>query len=157
MQEQDETAASLLDSYRSKLVKMTLTHTWRGHGSAIFLEFGVLTRRTRRDGSPGNPEGEIGAMIEWSWRVESSHSIVCGSWSDPPLWDMALQQLQGNTVTGVEVFGRLPELTIEFSNGHRIASFMAAEGDPQWTLFDRQGPTQRWLRVKDGRLAEETT
>ena len=40
-----------------------VTHAWRGYGSAIFLEFGALRERPRRDGTPGSPEGDLGLMI----------------------------------------------------------------------------------------------
>jgi hypothetical protein len=150
-------ASSLLDDYRDSLVGMSLTHTWRGHGSAIFLEFGALAQRTRRDGPPGEPRGELSAMIQWSWRIEGRNSIICGSWSDDAIWEAALLQLRGSTVTNVEVFGKLPELAMELSNGHRVVSFMTSEGDPQWTLFDRRSPTTRWLHARDGRLVEETS
>ena len=72
-----------LDTFhRIALVGMEVAHLWRGHGSAIFLEFGTLSPGSvRRDGSPGNPMGEITIGIEWSWRIENANSIVCGSWS----------------------------------------------------------------------------
>lgn len=149
--------SSLLAGYRDRFVGMDLTHTWRGYGSAIFLEFGALTQRTRRDGSPGELKGELGAMIQWSWRIEGRNSIICGSWSDDALWEAALLQLRESIVANVEVFGKLPELAIELSNGHRIVSFMTAEGDPQWTLFDRRSPTTRWLCVRDGRVVEQAS
>ena len=148
-------ALSLLDSYREILVGMHLTHAWRGHGSAIFLEFGTLVQRVRRHGSPMESEGELGAMVEWSWRIEDTSSIICGSCSDDALWDAALQRLRGSTVTNIEVFGKLPELAVELSNRHRVVSFMTAEGDPTWALFDRRAPTRRSLHVRNGCLVEE--
>jgi hypothetical protein len=36
-----------------------------------------------------------------------------------------------------------------------VSSFMTAEGDPQWALFDRRGSTLRALSVQDGRLSPE--
>jgi hypothetical protein len=145
----------LIDRYRADLLGKKLSHTWQGQGSAIFLEFGDLTPRARRDGSPGNPDGEFGAMIEWSWRIERPNSIICGSWSDEALWEGALQRLRGGAVTDVAVFGRLPELAIELSDGHRVLSFMTSDGDPQWTLFDRRSPRAKWLCVRDGAVVEE--
>ena len=69
---------------------MPVSHSWRGYGSALFLEFGNLTAQLRNDGSPWlrkdgsalHPNGEVTLMIEWSWRIEDEHSIICGSWSD---------------------------------------------------------------------------
>jgi hypothetical protein len=94
-------------------------------------------------------------MVEWSWRIEGTSSIVCGSWSDDALWDAALQRLRGSTVTNIEVFGNLPELAVALSNRHRVVSFMTAEGDPMWALFDRRAPTRRSLHVRNGCLVEE--
>jgi hypothetical protein len=124
--------------------------TYRGRGSAIFLELGARTQRMRLDGSPGEPEGELGVMIHCSWRIVGRNSIICGSWSDYALWEPALLRLQGSTVENVDVFGKLPELSVALSNGHSVLSFMTSEGDPQWTLFDRRSPTRRWLCVRDG-------
>ncbi|HZK90187.1 MAG TPA: hypothetical protein VFC56_08595 [Stellaceae bacterium] len=136
---------------------MELSHTWQGHGSAIFLEFGTLTPRVRHDGCPGNPDGEFGVMIEWSWRIEDKRSIICGSWSDEALWEAALRQLHGSTVTNVGLFGQLPELFVELSNGHRVLSFMTSEGNPEWALFDRRSAKSTWLCIRQGLLVEEVS
>lgn len=119
---------------------MLVAHVWRGYGSALFVELGALTPRVRRDGSTGEPGGEIGLMIEWSWRIEDERSIVCGSWSDEALWRPSLNRLLGCAVTGLTTFGRLPEVALSLSGDLHVASFMTAEGDPAWTLFDRRGP-----------------
>ena len=132
-----------------------MAHTWRGHGSAIFLEFGSLTPRTRRDGSPGQPNGVFGAMIEWSWRIESATAIICGSSSDDADLEGGLMALHGTAVTMVETFGQLPELAIGLSNGCRVLSFMTSDGDPRWTLFDRRSSSTKWIHVREGRLVEE--
>lgn len=77
-----------VEHFREAAKGMAVSHIWRGHGSALFIEFGELTSGTRKrgDGSPGPLEGQIGLMIEWSWRIEDERSIVCGSWSDDELW-----------------------------------------------------------------------
>jgi hypothetical protein len=147
--------SSLLDSYRSVLLRMPIAHTWRGYGSAIFLEFGLLTPRERRDGSPAAPEGKVGVMIEWSWRIEREATIVCGSSSDDVLCDTTLVALRGSSVARIELFGRLPELAPDLSNGYRILSFMTADGDPKWSLFDRREATPKWLCVRGGEVVEE--
>src|SRR4051794_7120334 len=79
----------ILQTFRDPLIGLPLSHLWRGAGSAIFLEFGRLTERTylRRDGTRPNPCGEFGLMIQWSWRIEDKASIMCGSWSEEPLWE----------------------------------------------------------------------
>ena len=135
---------------------MTVAHVWRGYGTAIFLEFGSLTPWTRRDGSPGQPNGTFGAMIEWHWRIETEAAIICGSSSDDADLEAGLSALRGTIVTTVETFGKLPELAIGLSNGCRVLSFMTTAGDPQWTLFDRRSSATKWIHVREGRFVEES-
>jgi hypothetical protein len=78
--------ASDLQTFRDALIGLPLSHLWRGCGSTICLEFGRLTPTTRRSGEAGNPSGELGLMIQWSWRIENTVSIRCGSWSEEHLW-----------------------------------------------------------------------
>jgi hypothetical protein len=131
-----------------------VSHVWRGHGSSIFLELGELTPRTRRDGSPGNPTGEISLMIQWSWRIERPQSIYVGSWSSERRWPAAFAKLRGATVTTATLFGRIPELSIGLSNGLYVVSFMTAEEQPAWALICRQSP-RGTLHVRRGRLHVE--
>jgi hypothetical protein len=63
------------------LVEKQVSHVWRGHGSAIFVEFGELSTDLDRVNGKTNPSGELTLMIEWSWRIERTRSILCGSWS----------------------------------------------------------------------------
>jgi hypothetical protein len=62
--------------FKEAIIGQRITHVWRGHGSTLFIEFGHLTQRTKRDGTPGQPHGEITLMVEWSWRIEKIRSIV---------------------------------------------------------------------------------
>ncbi len=133
------------------LIGKKVSHVWRGHGSAIFLEFGKLTPRTRRDGSAGNPDGELTLMIEWSWRIEKPQSILGGSWSSEKKIDKFLQKLQGASVNAVEFFGRLPEISVSLSNGLHVVSFNTSEGQPDWSLLTRD-PFIGHLCVERGRL-----
>ena len=119
-----------IEHFRTAVRGLAVAHVWRGHGSALFIELGMLTPRTRSDGSPGEPEGEISLMIEWSWRIEDGRSIACGSWSDEDLWPPAFARLIGCTVGDLSTFGRLPEVMLSLSDDLRVTSFMTAEGDP---------------------------
>lgn len=134
-------AETLFENLRRALLGTELGHVWRGHGSALFLEFGQLRPgKRRRDGTSGTPVGDFTLMIEWSWRVEAATSIVCGSWSDEELWPPTFGRLIGARVSDVELFGRLPEISVGLTNGMFVASFMTSEGDPEWAIIDRRGP-----------------
>jgi hypothetical protein len=140
------------DAFAAALVGLPLTHIWRGHGSAIVLEFGRLAIGGRRRGSPKHPSGEMSLMIEWSWRLEGRRSILCGSWSDGRQRERAFALLCGGAVASASLFGRLPEIEVTFTNGVRLVSFMTAGGDPMWTLFDRSDAQARWIGVRRGAL-----
>jgi hypothetical protein len=147
----------ILQTFRNALIGLPLSHLWRGYGSAIFLEFGRLTpsTRTRPDGTPQNPRGEFSLMMEWSWRIENTTSILCGSWSDERLWEPTFDLLRNRAVTDLSVVGRLPEVVVALTEDHFVFSFMTAEGDPSWALLDRRGDAIRTLHVREGSLKTE--
>lgn len=141
----------ITEPFIKRLIGKRVSHVWRGYGSAIFLEFGELTPRTRRDGSIGNPNGELTLMIEWSWRIEKPKSILGGSWSSDKKIDNFLLKLKGESVVAVEFFGRLPEISISLSNRLHVVSFNTSEGQPDWSLLTRN-PFIGHLCVERGRL-----
>ncbi|WP_139069775.1 hypothetical protein [Tardiphaga robiniae] len=143
---------TVLQTFRDAMIGLPLSHVWRGGGSAIFLQFGRLTPRTRHSGEAGNPTGELGLMIQWSWRIENTASILCGSWSEEHLWAPAFDLLRNKVVVDLSVVGRLPEIVIALTEGLYVSSFMTAEGDPQWAVFDRRDSALRTLSVKQGIL-----
>lgn len=145
---------SVASPFFNALIGERVTHVWRGHGSAIFVEFGSLTPRMKRDKSPGQPDGEITLMIEWSWRIERPRSILGGSWSPERRWLAMFEKIIGATVTEIQVFGVLPEICVSLSNGLRIASFMTANGQPVWALITRN-PKIGSLCVRRGALHVE--
>jgi hypothetical protein len=148
---------SVFEKYRTALVAQSLSSVWRGYGSAIFLEFGKLSARVRRDGSVGkNSGGEYTVMIQWSWRIENENSIVCGSWSDDKNWASVFTSLVGRKVQDVSLYGRIPELSIELSGGMYVASFMTADGQPAWTIIDRAlgDAKSRFISVENGKVRE---
>jgi hypothetical protein len=110
----------------------------------------------RRDGSAGNPQGQVTLMIEWSWRVEKPRSIMGGSWSSERRWPAMFDKLKGASVSAIRFFGALPEIEVSLSNanGLRVVSFMTAKGQPQWGLIFRVEPTG-FLRVRRGKLQVE--
>jgi hypothetical protein len=147
--------ADALQMFRDALLGLPVSHFWRGYGSTIFLEFGRLTPRIRRSGKVGNPRGELGLMIGWSWRIENAVSILCGSWSDEPLWEPTFDLLRNKAVEKLSVVGRLPEIAVGLTEDLHLSSFMTAEGDPKWCLFDRRSDPVTWLCVRDGVLTVE--
>ena len=147
---------TLLEQYRSQLVGLPVSHVWRGHGSALFIEFGELTPKYRKDGRLLNSDGEFSLMIEWSWRIEVATAIICGNWSDEESWPPAMSGLVGLHVVDVGVSGRLPEVLLTLSGERYVLSFMTSDGDPAWALIDHRTNGLPSLTSRAGGLAAET-
>ncbi|MEN3068583.1 hypothetical protein [Uliginosibacterium sediminicola] len=145
---------SIASPFFEALIGKAVSHVWRGHGSAIFVEFGTLTAHTRKDKTQGQAFGELSLMIQWSWRIERPKSILGGSWSPEARWPGMFEKLKGATVSEVQLYGQLPEICVSLSNGLRLTSFMTAEGQPEWALIALQ-PKIGSLCVKRGSLCVE--
>lgn len=146
------TPIEAFETFAASLIGMPISHVWRGYGSAIFIELGELQPVAQRDGSPGNPDGEVSLGVEWSWRVEDQTSILCGSSSEEVLWHLALDALRAARIAKCELFGVLPEVMITTEDGFRFLSFSTTDGQPQWHLVDRRGGAARWFTVREGML-----
>jgi hypothetical protein len=96
-------------------------------------------------------------MIEWSWRIESEDAILCGSWSNEELWAEVFKSLIGRRVQDASIYGRLPELSIALAGGLYVASFMTAEGQPAWSIFDGFDDQHKsgCIAVRDGKVCED--
>jgi hypothetical protein len=139
-------------SFTAPLIGLPVTRVWQGYGSAIFLEFGQIQPRRRRDGSPGDPRGEWTLMIEWSWRIEGKRLIWCGSWSDGARWPRAFRRIESASVASLSLSGTLPEIELCLSNGLRLLSMMTAEGNPAWALTSNDPKVSSSAFVRVGRL-----
>ena len=144
--------AESFEDFCAPVLNSPVSHVWRGHGSALFLEIGALTPCVRRDGSAGNPVGEFELMIEGGWRLEDKFTILGCSWSDEKDWAGLFERLGGANVTTITLFARLPEVQVGFSNGLYLCSFMTIDGDPDWALCDRRGDQIRFVEVRSGSL-----
>jgi hypothetical protein len=128
-----------------EIIGLPVSHSWRGFGSAIFLEIGEL----RRGSGENNPRGEATVMLEWSWRVERLRSIYFGSFSGDRKIANGLAKLQGLEVLDVTIEGRLPELVVRLSGNIWVHSFNTIESQPEWCLFV---PTGGWVDSHVGKL-----
>lgn len=132
------------DTQLEKLIKpyfgKTVSRSWQGYGSALFLEIGELT-----DG-----KGELSIMIEWSWRVEKNQSIWFGSWSEDEIIEANVPKLKGYTLRNITTYARLPELSISLSDNVWVNSYATSEGHPDWALIFKNIE----ISSKSGRLLQ---
>jgi hypothetical protein len=140
----------------ARLVGKRLEHLWKGYGSHLFLEFGTLTPgAARKDGSPKNPLGEIGATLGARWRICGRQSVLCGSDNDEADWERGFSAIRKQTVMTVSVLGQLPEIQMTFENGASCTSFTAMCGQPDWAVFDRTFDPHVTVHCQQGRIEEE--
>jgi len=132
------------------LCGLPVSHVWFGHGSALFLELGALSRgRAHRDGSTGNSKGEVTVIADFGWRIERIRSILGGSGDSKKALLSITQKLLGATVLSAQFVGRVPELELQFSNGLWLVTFSHYAGQPTWAvLFGESGE----ICIKGGRL-----
>ena len=133
----------------------TVSNVWRGHGSAIFLEFGDLSFKSSTiTGRELQPQGSCTLMIEGSWRIERPHSVLGGSFSPEGQWPAMFDKLVGTEVQDIQFVGAVPEIVVWLSNGLRVSSFMTVKGQPGWCIICRE-PKYGALCVKRGRMHVE--
>lgn len=134
---------------------LPLSHFWVGYESTIFFEFGELTKNIRKDGSVGNPSGEICVGMEFYWRAENQNQIIFGSDDDQEMWEPKLSALIGQKLVSVDLFGKLPELCLFFESGMHVLSFTLLEGQPDWMIIDKRVGKGRSFGIENGILTQE--
>lgn len=122
----------------SPLVGLNVSRAWIGYGTAAILELGTLREETGADGRSFQ-KGEATLMVGWSWRVEGPRAVVFGATSTRRQVSEGLATIEGKTLSAITVDGKLPELTLDLSNGMRMRSFMSADGDPEWLVMLADG------------------
>jgi len=147
--------ATAFDEIARDLIGMPVNHIWQGHGTALFLEFGVLTEESRAEGAPGNPRGEISVGLEFDWRIERNSDVVCGSHDDPAGCADVIHNLKGKRATRLDVRGEIPELVVELDNEVRLLSFALSEVGPEWSVTDNRFLPPIWVYWANGALTSD--
>jgi hypothetical protein len=120
------------------LIGLPVSLPWKGYGSAIFLELGELDqrlsgqRRTRE-------EGDACIHFDWDWRCETGNTVLFGSSSSRPAIERGIRTLHGSKVFSIAVNGKVPELSIEFSNGSRLITAAMLPNGSEWSIRFGEG------------------
>ena len=129
------------EEFLDQLVGLTATNVRRGAGTAILLDL------------VGTSVSRAWIMIEWSWRVEQGSRILLGSFNSDSELNAIIDLIESSEVSGASFSGEIPELSVTFSNGLRLASFTTITGDPEWSIHV-SGTT---LHFASGRYVYEST
>lgn len=145
----------LLNRIRTDIVGMPVTDVWIGYANSIFFDFGRMLPGpvNVRTGKLSRPHGELSLSLEFSWRVESADTVLCGSMNEEQDWKPVFAQIVGLRVVGVEMFGWIPEIAVVLENDIRILSFTTFDGQPNWWFSDNRGKDREHLVVENGKLA----
>lgn len=129
------------------LIGLPVSLPWKGYGSAIFLELGVLAPLA----SPrqNHNMGEAGITVYWDWRVEFETKILFGSSDSGPQITKGISHLQGEKVESLAVEGQVPELVVGFSMGLRLRSMRMGCDHPQWAI---RLPDGNYVGARNGQL-----
>ncbi len=145
------------DELVSPLIGKTISHAWKGYGSAIFLELGKLQHGKQNR----HPSGESCIWIEWDWRVEDNLRVLGGSSESNPSIEKTLQGLAGRKISEISISAPPREICVILDDNTKLRTMSAATGDPQWTV---RLPDNRYistvagvLRASDGSEAFEMT
>jgi hypothetical protein len=142
------------DPTLDSLVGLAVSHIWFGDYSALYFELGELTpsKLIRRDGSSGNPRGEVTVYAGFDWRIERPRSVYGSRDCTRRRQRSMTAKLLGAVVTSASVYGRIPELQLGFSSGMWLSTFGLSKGDPDWRISFRR-PSILHLSTKNGRLS----
>jgi Protein of unknown function (DUF3027) len=144
----DRTEISLaqFEDFVRPLLGLSVSLPWKGYGSAIFLELGLLAPLEE---GRHHQRREASISFEWDWRVEDSTTVLYGSSNSRPKIEKGISSLQGTDIEKVSVVGSVPELVVNFSNSQSIRSMVMVSGDPQWSI---RLSNDIWLSSERGRL-----
>ncbi len=137
------------------LIGLPVAHVWFSDYSVVYFELGELTpsELIRRDGSLGNPNGEVIVYAGFDWRIERARSIFCSRHDSRKRRYSVCESVLGSTVMESSIFGRIPELNIGFSSGLWLVTFGFYRGNPQWSIGFKQSGS--YLSAKGTKLILE--
>jgi hypothetical protein len=129
-----------------ELKGMDISLAWKGIGSAIFLELGILTEA--KSSRSFHAHGEACIWLEWEWRVERNGRILFGSSNSRPEIEAGIKDLIGKKIINIDICGDIPELLIVLSDGCKIQTMTLESGDPQWSVCQKDSTYLNWKDLK---------
>jgi len=130
---QEELTAEQANEKIQTLIGLPVSLPWKGYGSAIFLELGELVRRPSGQRRTRD-EGEAGIYVGWDWRCEAGNTVLFGSSNSRPAIERGIQALLASKIVSIAINGKVPELSIEFSNGYRLISAAMLPDGSEWSV-----------------------
>lgn len=126
-----------ITGYLHRCIGLPVSDVWKGYNTAIFLELGRLYPVKGINGKRMRNRGEITAMLEWNWRLETARSIAMGSFDSERKIEAKIQDLKGRHIQNISLVGRIPEVYISLSGNRWIHTFALDAGQPEWALLFR--------------------
>ncbi len=139
----------------SLLIGKPISHVWFGDYSALYLELGELAPgHVRRDGSLGNPIGEVTVYVGFDWRIERKKAAFITSQARPIQYDALIEQFKGAAIVSISLSSSSKELEILFSNSNSLVTQTSDSPDPEWSVGFNV-PSMGHLSVEKGILRHD--
>lgn len=111
---------------------MVISQAWHSYGSAFFLELGEL--HNEEIFKRISQKGEATICVYWDWRIHNGSEILCGSCNSGKKIEDTIQFFVGQTISSIDIYGKVPELQIIFSNNLTLETMCMKAGDPEWNI-----------------------
>lgn len=136
------------------LAGMLVSDIWFSDHSICYLELGSLTPgRVRRNGSIGNPVGEVTVFLGYDWSAQSAglnfSRIYLHKHKDER--NALAARILGATIESASIAERGLQIQICLSTGVTLISVSLEDEEPDWDV-GFNGYRGGWLGIEDGRL-----
>lgn len=136
------------------LINKPVSCVWLGDYSALYLECGALSPgRLRRDGSVGNPVGEITVYLGFEWLIKQDGSLLKSDTRPVPIQSI-VGQLSGVIIISAGLCAKRKNLELVFSHSSRLVTLSGDENDPEWSVSFNTNPLGH-LSICNGKLVHK--
>lgn len=120
-----------------RLTGMCVSHVWFSDHSICYLELGVLgPGRVRRNGTVGNPRGEVTVFLGYDWIAKSLGYLRSRKeihMHDADL-DALTEKVVGAMIESASLSEHSNELEISLSTSYMLAS-VSSDNETDWDVY----------------------
>ena len=141
--------------WHGAIVGRTVSHVWEGYASVLFIEFGALRQAgyMRRDGNPGEPEGEfeLTTMESYAdWNLMLKDTLLATAEKIRTRRTRALRWLIGRRLFTFEIDPISRSTRLTFGHGivlHTATRCRQLHSSPHWMLRSPTSGSDNWASI----------
>lgn len=136
------------------LINKPVSCVWFSDYSALYLECGALSPgRLRRDGSVGNPVGEITVYLGFEWLIKQDGSLFKSDTRPVPIQSI-VGRLSGVIIISGGLCAKRKNLELVFTQSSNLATLSIDANNPEWSV-SFNAPLLGHLSICNGKLAHK--